>query len=88
MYGYPVCRVPTIAPGPTSGEAMNPQVEPTHQCPTRLSTFCLSVEAITFISTSLVVQGPKKTFTEKCAAHSGPLGGAGAVDPGAPTINA
>jgi hypothetical protein len=26
--GYPVCRVPTVAPKPTSGEAANPQVRP------------------------------------------------------------
>jgi hypothetical protein len=26
--GYPVYRVPTVAPGPTSGEAVNPQVGP------------------------------------------------------------
>jgi hypothetical protein len=54
---------------------MNPQVGPTHRCPARLSTFSLAVEAIAFISTSLVVQGPEKTFTEKRAAHSAPLGG-------------
>jgi hypothetical protein len=27
--GYPVLRVPTVAPGPTSGEATNPRVGPT-----------------------------------------------------------
>jgi hypothetical protein len=28
MWGYPVYRVPTVTPGPTSGEAVNPQVGP------------------------------------------------------------
>jgi hypothetical protein len=28
MRGYPVFRVPIVAPGPTSGEAANPQVGP------------------------------------------------------------
>jgi hypothetical protein len=28
MRGYPVFRVPTEAPGPTSGEVVNPQVGP------------------------------------------------------------
>jgi hypothetical protein len=95
--------------GSTSGEATNLQVGPTLRCPARLSNFCMIVEAIAFISLSLVVQGPEKTFTEKRVAHSGPceallevwerlppscrtsmagsLGGAGAVDPGASTIN-
>jgi hypothetical protein len=57
------------------GEAMNPQVWPIPWRPNQLSTYCLAVEAIAFISTSLVVQGPKKNFIEKCAAHSAPLGG-------------
>jgi hypothetical protein len=26
--GYPICRVPTVASGPTSGQAVNPQVGP------------------------------------------------------------
>jgi hypothetical protein len=30
MQGYPVCRVLTVAPGPTVGEAANPQVGPTY----------------------------------------------------------
>jgi hypothetical protein len=29
IQGYPVCRVPIMSPGPTSGEAVNPQVGPT-----------------------------------------------------------
>jgi hypothetical protein len=75
MYGYLVCRVPTVAPVTTSGEATNPQVVPTLWRPAQLLTFCLVVEATTFISTSLIVQGPEKTFSKKRAAHSGPLGG-------------
>jgi hypothetical protein len=35
--GYLICRVPTVAPGPTSGEAVNPQVGPIFQRPARLS---------------------------------------------------
>jgi hypothetical protein len=31
--GYPVCRVPTVAPRPTSGEAVNPHVGPTFFSP-------------------------------------------------------
>jgi hypothetical protein len=54
---------------------MNPQLGLTLQRPTQLSTFCLAVEAVAFISRSLAAQGPKKTFTEKRAAHSAPLGG-------------
>jgi hypothetical protein len=76
-----------VAPEPISGEAMNPQVGPTLRRPVRLSIFCLAVEAIAFIATSLVVQRPKKTFTQKRAAHSSPLGGAGAGDAEALTIN-
>jgi hypothetical protein len=64
-----------MAPKPTSGEATNPHVGPTIWRPARLSTFCLAVEAIAFIFMSLAVQEPEKTFNEKCAAHSGPLGG-------------
>jgi hypothetical protein len=30
MWGYLVCRVPTVAPEPTSGEVMKPQVGPTY----------------------------------------------------------
>jgi hypothetical protein len=56
--------------------------------PRSIINFCLAVEAVAFISTSLVMQGPEKTFTEKRATHSGPLGGVGAGDSGAPTINA
>jgi hypothetical protein len=37
MQGYLVFRVPTEAPGPTSGEATNPHVGPIFQRPTRLS---------------------------------------------------
>jgi hypothetical protein len=37
-------------------------VGPTLQHPARLSIFCLAVEAMDFISTSLVVQGPGKNF--------------------------
>jgi hypothetical protein len=29
IQGYPVCRVPLMSPGPTSGDAANPQVGPT-----------------------------------------------------------
>jgi hypothetical protein len=29
-WGYSVCRVPTVAPGLTSGEAANPRVGPTY----------------------------------------------------------
>jgi hypothetical protein len=29
MRGYPVLRVPIVAPGPTLGEAANPRVGPT-----------------------------------------------------------
>jgi hypothetical protein len=28
MRGYPICRVSIVAPGPTSGKVMNPQVGP------------------------------------------------------------
>jgi hypothetical protein len=87
MQGYPICRILIVALGPTSGEAMNPQVGPTLRCPAWLSIFCLAVEAIAFISSCLVVQRPRKTLTKKRAAHSGPLGGAGARDSGAPIIN-
>jgi hypothetical protein len=27
---YPILKVPTVGPGPTSGEVVNPQVEPTY----------------------------------------------------------
>jgi hypothetical protein len=37
MRGYPVFRVPTKAPGPTLGEAANPQVGPILRRPARLS---------------------------------------------------
>jgi hypothetical protein len=86
-------------------------VGPTLQRPAQLSIFCLAIEGIAFISTSVVVQEPKKTFTDKRVAHSapwempeldirerppstlrnidgGPLGGARAIDPRVPTINA
>jgi hypothetical protein len=33
MRGYPVFMVPTEAPGPTSGEAVNLQVGPTLRAP-------------------------------------------------------
>jgi hypothetical protein len=69
---YSVHMVPTVAPEPTSGEATNPQVGPTIRRPARLSTLCLVVEAISFIFTSLVVQGPQKSFTKNHAAHSDP----------------
>jgi hypothetical protein len=46
-------------------------VGPTLQHSTRLSTFCLAVEAIAFIFMSLAVQGLKK-ISEKHATHSGP----------------
>jgi hypothetical protein len=35
--GYLVCRVPTVAPGPTSVEAVNPRVGPIFRRPARLS---------------------------------------------------
>jgi hypothetical protein len=34
--GYSVCMVPTVAPGPTSGEASNQQVGPASLFPTQL----------------------------------------------------
>jgi hypothetical protein len=34
MLGYLVCRIPTVAPGPTSGEAANLQVGLTSSFPT------------------------------------------------------
>jgi hypothetical protein len=37
IWGYPVFRVPTEAPGPTSREAANPQVGPIFWRPARLS---------------------------------------------------
>jgi hypothetical protein len=40
-----------------------------------------------YLSRSLAAQGPRKIFTEKCLAHSGPLVG-GVEDSGASTINA
>jgi hypothetical protein len=63
MRGYLVFRVPTEAPGPTSGELANPQVGPIFQRPARLSSSFYS------------------------AVDDGPLGGARAEGPGAPTIN-
>jgi hypothetical protein len=33
---YPVYKIPIVAPGPTSGDAANPQVGPTYLFPARL----------------------------------------------------
>jgi hypothetical protein len=38
--GYPVCRVPTVVPRPTSGEAVSPQVGPTSFSPCCSSEIC------------------------------------------------
>jgi hypothetical protein len=42
MCGYPIFRVPTEAPGPTSGEATNPQVGPIFGAPLGYRIFLLS----------------------------------------------
>jgi hypothetical protein len=45
MRGYPVFRVPTEAPEPTSEEAVNPQVGPILRRPARLSyTFYSAID--------------------------------------------
>jgi hypothetical protein len=33
MGRYPIYRIPTVAPGPNSGEVTNPQVRPLYRCP-------------------------------------------------------
>jgi hypothetical protein len=54
------------------GRGNEPAAGANYSAPARLSTLCLAVEAISFIFTSLVVQGPEKTFTKNHAAHSDP----------------
>jgi hypothetical protein len=60
MRGYPVYRVPTVAPGPNSGEAANPQVGPTY-----LFSAFLKFHLDNYLSRSLAAQGPEKNFCGK-----------------------
>jgi N-methylhydantoinase B/oxoprolinase/acetone carboxylase alpha subunit len=73
MRGYPVFRVPTEAPEPTSREATNPQVGPIFRCPARLLIFLLGSR--------------RRAHHQREKIDGGPPGGAEAEGPEAPTTN-
>jgi hypothetical protein len=62
MRRYLICRVPTVALGPTSGEVMKPQVGADISFP---RPAFLRFHFNNYLSSSLVAQGPEKKSVEK-----------------------